>query len=79
MASIICWNDDSQFRKDAGIPLTFLCDKCCNGVNFECQYDDITLYSKLLVLLYAIDTVVFGTDEKAFQNNLDTFFEYSDL
>ena len=36
----------------------FLCDKSCNGVNFEFQYDDITLYLKLLVLLYADDTVV---------------------
>ena len=45
---------------------SFLCDKSCNGVNFEFQYDDRTLYLKLLVLLYADDTVVFGTDEKEF-------------
>ena len=37
---------------------TFLCDKSCNGINFEFQYDDITLYLKLLVLLNADDTVV---------------------
>ena len=48
----------------------FLCDKSCNVVNFELQCDDITLYLKLVVLLYADDTVVFGTDEKEFQNNL---------
>ena len=36
---------------------------------FEFQYDDITLYKELLVLLYADDTVVFGTDKKEFQNN----------
>ena len=58
---------------------SFLCDKSCSGVNFEFQYDDITLYLKLLVLLYADDTVVFGTDEKEFQNNLDMFYEYSEL
>ena len=57
----------------------FLCDKNCNSVNFELQYDDVTLYLKLLVLLYANDTVVFGTDEKEFQNNLDMFYEYSEL
>ena len=28
---------------------------------------------------YADDTVVFGTDEKEFQNNLDMFYEYSEL
>ena len=31
------------------------------------------------MLLYADDTVVFGTDEKEFQNNLDIFYEYSEL
>ena len=43
---------------------SFLSDKSCNGVNFEFQYDNITLYFKLLVLFYADDTVVFGTAEK---------------
>ena len=54
---------------------SFLCDKSCNGVNFELQYDDIILYLKLLVLLYVDDTVVFGTDEK----DLDMCYEYSEL
>ena len=31
------------------------------------------------MLLYADETVVFGTDEKEFQNNLDMFYEYSEL
>ena len=31
------------------------------------------------MLLYANDTVVFGTDEKELQNNLDMFYEYSEL
>ena len=31
------------------------------------------------MLLYADDTVVFGTDEKEFQNNLDMFHEYSQI
>ena len=59
--------------------VSFTCDRRCNGVNFEFQYEDITLYLKLFVLLYAHDTVVFGTDEKEFQNNLDMFYEYSEL
>ena len=58
---------------------SYLSDNNCNGVNFEFQYDDITLYLKLFVLLYADDTVVFGTDENEFQKNLVTFFEYSQL
>ena len=31
------------------------------------------------MLLYADDTVVFGTDEKEFQNNFDVFYAYSEL
>ena len=31
------------------------------------------------MLLYADDTVIFGIDEKEFQNNLDMFYEYSEL
>ena len=58
---------------------SFLCDKSCNDVNFEFQYDDITLYLKLLVLVYTDDTIVFGTDEKEIKNNLDMFYEYSEL
>ena len=57
---------------------SFLSNKSCNAVNVEFQYDDITLYLKLLVLLYADNTVVFGTDED-FQNNLNMFYKYSEL
>ena len=39
----------------------------------------MTLYLELLVLLYADYTVVFGTDEKGFQNNLDVLYGYSEL
>ena len=31
------------------------------------------------MLLYADDTVVFGTDEMEIPNNLDMFYEYSEL
>ena len=34
---------------------------------------------KLFVLLYADDTVIFGTDEKQFQGNLNLFFEYTKI
>ena len=57
-----------------------ICDKSCNGVNIEFQFDDITLYLKMLVFaLYADDTVVFGTNDKELQNNLYMFNEYSEL
>ena len=38
---------------------TFLSDKSCGDVNIEFKYDDIALYLKLFVLLYADDTVIF--------------------
>ena len=31
------------------------------------------------MLLYVDNTVVFGTDVKEFQNNLDMFYEYSEV
>ena len=55
---------------------TFLCDKSCNGIIFEFQYDDITLYLKLLVLLNADDTVVLVQMRRNFKN---MFYEYSEL
>ena len=39
--------------------------------------DNISTYIKLFVLLYADDTVIFGTDEVSFQYNLNVFYEYS--
>ena len=44
-------------------------------LNFEFRYDDTFLYLKLFVLLYADDTIIFGTDEKEFQKNSDMFSE----
>ena len=35
------------------------------------------LYLKIFVLLYADDTVIFGTCEADFQDNLDKFYEYT--
>ena len=56
---------------------SFLLSNSCNGVNLNFESDQTILYLKLIVLLYADDTVIFGTDEKSFQDNLDMFFEYA--
>ena len=50
-----------------------------SGVNLELEFDDLTLFLKLFVLLYADDTVIFGTDEKQFHDNLNLFFEYTKI
>ena len=39
----------------------------CTGINLESSDLDVTIYLKLLVLLYADDTVIFGTNAKDFQ------------
>ena len=39
--------------------------------------DQITVYFQQLILLYADDTVIFGTDPETFQHNLNCFYEYS--
>ena len=46
--------------------MTFPVRQSSNGVNFGFQYDEITLYLNLIVLLYADDTSMFGTDGKDF-------------
>ena len=46
-------------------------------MNFN--YDDLTVFLKIFVLLYADDTIIFGMDEKNFQDNLNLFFEYSEI
>ena len=56
---------------------TVLEEKNCTGINLEMPTDNISTYIKLFVLLYADDTVIFGTDEVSFQYNLNVFYEYS--
>ena len=41
------------------------------------RYEYLTLYIKIFVLLYTDDTVIFGTCEADFQDNLDEFHEYA--
>ena len=41
--------------------------------------DDASIFLKILVLLYADDTVRFGMDAQSFQDNLDAFYDYSVL
>ena len=51
----------------------------CSGINFNITDNEINVYLKILVLLYADDTVIFGTDAESFQHNLDMFYEYCQL
>ena len=49
----------------------------CNGISLNTPGYDIDTYLKILVLLYADDTVVFGTDADLFQHNLNVFYDYT--
>ena len=50
-----------------------------SGLKLDSPDYDIEVYLQTLVLLYANDTVIFGTDEKTFQENLDAFYEYCEV
>ena len=45
----------------------------CTGIDFDIENDQLLLYLKIFVLLYADDTVIFGTDPDSFQSNLNVF------
>ena len=50
-----------------------------NGVNrIDCEYndDEILIFYKLLILLYADDTVIFSDDASELQKALNVFQEY---
>ena len=47
----------------------------CNGICLNLPDGNIDDFLKILVLLYADDTVVFGTDAESFQQNLNVFYE----
>ena len=47
----------------------------CNGICLNSPDGNIDDFLKILVLLYADDTVVFGTDAESFQQNLNVFYE----
>ena len=51
----------------------------CTGIDFDIENDQLLLYLKIFVLLYADDTVIFGTDPDSFQSNLNVFYEYCQL
>ena len=57
----------------------YLVQHNCNGITLDSDNQDILLYLKLFVLLYADDTVVFGTDTISFQEKLNYFYEYTKI
>ena len=56
---------------------SFLNQNSCNGIALEIPDEPISRYIKMFVLLYADDTVIFGTSEENFQHNLIILYEYS--
>ena len=54
----------------------YLMTKQANGVNCDINYEDVSVYIKILVLLFAGDMVLFGTNEADLQYTLDLFQHY---
>lgn len=48
-------------------------------ITLESQVNDVFTYLKLLILLYADDTIIFSNNEEEFQKSLDAFNEYCEL
>ena len=57
----------------------FLDTNNCFGIDLEIKHDDITNFLKIMILLYADDTVIFAMDPASFQRNLNVFIEYTRL
>ena len=49
------------------------------GISFDCNSVDWSLYFKLIVLLYADDTVLIADNEKDLQKTLDLFYDDCEL
>ena len=56
----------------------FLSSKNVNGVTCDFAMQEIYIYLKLIILLYADDTVIFSDSEDGLQYALNTFNEYCD-
>ena len=55
----------------------YMRDHHCNDIELGLPGNVQDTYIKLMLLLYADDAVIFGTDAETFQNNINVFFEYS--
>ena len=53
--------------------------RSCSGLSLEFVLEDLYFSHKLLVLLNAKDTVIFGTYETSFQYNLDIVYGYAKM
>ena len=54
----------------------YLTTKRAYGVTCDINYEDISYFMKILVILFADDTVIFGTTEADLQYSLDLFQNY---
>ena len=57
----------------------FLLGKNCNGVKLEIVDDQVEFYIKLLILLYADDTVLLASNPEELQTSLNHFNSYCKL
>ena len=55
---------------------SFILSADVEPINLEYQNDEVLVYLKLLLLLYADDTVIFSYNEENFRKSHDSFYEY---
>ena len=51
----------------------FIVQRGSDGIDIEYVDDEVYYFLKILVLLYADDTIIFAEDEATLQQNLDHF------
>ena len=54
----------------------FLEDSNCEGINIEYFSEEFYTYTKILVILYADDTVIIAEDENKIHASLDNFLTH---
>ena len=57
----------------------FLLSSNISSLDLETISNEINIYLRLLILLYADDTVIFSNNKENFQKALDSFFDYCEL
>ena len=58
---------------------TFITSGGVNSIDLEIISDEMHVYLKLHILLYADDTIIFSNDKENFQKALDNFHEYCNI
>ena len=55
---------------------SFMSFNNCSGIDIDIQEENLMIFIKLFVILYADDTILLSDNAKQFQETLNIFYEY---